>query len=353
LPCFLIDPLASIDPDTLKLVDAVSDGSLDLLLVVRTAADVTIPRPLAPVDAECDIRIPLLKPDEARAIARSVLGDAADPSIVEVVAVHGGDSQLGVVEAARTLVASGDVVHDGSRFLWRLAQRSAENRVPLRHLLEERLRLLEPIPSRMLEAACVAPFGFPAISVHRAAALDGLDRESRAHSIARLRQEAFLADDEDLRPSSEALRAVVLRNMPPARLAELHRFLASAVDEGANPAETLIRATLGALRSEGGDAELGAKALLDAAAAAARAGHDRSAVRLAAAAVQCHTTAEVRAAASHITHAVGAGTPIALVRPARASASVQSTVTDARTQPDPTAGVGEEAISALLAGDFE
>ncbi len=349
--CILVDPL-SVDADTLKLVDALADGAIDLLLVVRASADARLPRPFAP-PPEGEIRVPLLKPDEALEVARGVVGLAADPDIAEVVAVHGGDSPLGILEAARTLVSSGDLVHDGARFQWRLAARAAESRIPLRLLLDERLRAVEPIASRMLEVVCVAPFGFPPHVLHRTAALDGLDEESRLQSIAALRQEAFLADDRELRPSSEAVRAMVLRSMPPARLAELHRFLAAAIEEDIGPG-TLVRATTGFLRGEGGDTEVGALSLLEAAAAATRAGHERSAVRLAATAVQCHPSNEVRAAASRVTHAVGAGTPVALQRPARTNRPVGAqTMIDLPAIPAPSERAGEGAIKALLARDFE
>ncbi len=352
-PCIVVDPVTSIDADTLKVVEALGDGATDLLVVTRASAEARIPRALAPSLPEGEIRIPLLRPEEAIEVARGVLGSGATPGVIEVVAIHGGDSPLGIVEAARTLVASGDLVHDGTSFQWRLAAREAESRVPLRHLLEERLRGLDPVPARMLEAASVAPFGFPARVLHRTAELDGLDAESRGHSITVLRQEAFLADDHDLRPSSEAVRAVVLRSMPPARLAELHRFLAAATEEATGQGGSLVRATSGFLRGEGGDTEIGALSLLEAAAAATRAGHDRSAVRLAATAVQCHPSHEVRAAASRITHAVGAGTPVSLPRPPRASRPVlAATMVDVPAIAEPLPA-GEEAIKALLARDFE
>jgi tetratricopeptide (TPR) repeat protein len=220
---------------------------------------------------------------------------------------------------------------------------------------------------RMLEMTCVAPPGFPPDVVHAAAGLDGLDAESREHSVARLRREALLAarergvratptgEEDELRPSSEAVRAVVLRSMPPARLAELHRFLADATRAHASRSGALVRASIGHLRCEGGDTEAGSRELLEGATVAAHAGYDRSAVRIAASAVQYHPTAETRVAANRVTHALGARAPMPVARPSRPPPPRprMATVVDARAIPDPSAGVGEEAIHALLAKDFE
>lgn len=340
--CVLVDPLLSIDGDTLTALHALAEGGVDICFVARAPHELELPRPFAADDAQGELRLPGLSRAEAYALADEVLGGAVDEDILEVIAAHGGESAFGVAEAARALVASGDLVQTDGRFRWRLGPASAEGRIPLRHLLEERLRGLEATATRMLEVICVAPTGCPTALIHRAAALDGLDAEARQGSLDQLRAEAYLSRGEALTLSAEAVRAVTLRNMPPARLAELHRFVADAMREQLDDAPSLASTTLGALLCEGGDMAVGARELLEGAEAAARAGYERSAVRVAASAVQFHPSPEIRARAARLTQALSARR--APPPPPRASLP---------EPPPERPTVGAEAVRALLAREFD
>ena len=59
---------------------------------------------------------------------------------------------LGVVEAARTLVASGDLVYDEGAFVWRAGPRSGAQGLGMDAVLSERLGTLDADSRRVLEA---------------------------------------------------------------------------------------------------------------------------------------------------------------------------------------------------------
>src|SRR5690606_35550306 len=105
-------------------------------------------------------------------------------------------------------------------------------------------------------------------------------------------------------------------------------------------------ASLGALLCEGGDVEIGARELLRGAEAAARVGYERSAVRIAASAVQFHPSRELRARAAQITQALSRRPPPP--PPPRASARVAPEPSE-----PPRLSVGAEAARALRAGEYD
>lgn len=152
---------------------------------------------------------------------------------------------------------------------------------------------------RMLESVCVCPQGISALELAYVAEADGLDEGRQEEALGRLKSEALL--DERNEPSSEHLRQMVVMSMPPARLAELHRFLADAV--AAQSAGPLAWATVGFCQAEGGQPEDGARAVLEAADAALELELEDGARRLAAAAVKIFPSADTRAAAARISRA--------------------------------------------------
>jgi hypothetical protein len=117
--------------------------------------------------------------------------------------------------------------------------------------------------------------------------------------------------------------------MPPARLAELHRFLADAIaSQSAGP---LAWATVGFCLAEGGQPEDGAKAVLEAAEAALELKLEDGARRLAAAAVQLFPSADTRAAAARIS---------------------RSAVHESEPRPQ-TERISLRAVHALMQGDVD
>ncbi len=296
-PWLFVDPIGLVDVETMRLIASIA-RSTPLFVSVRSAVEAPLPAPLQGLPFESFV-LPPLRSDDAKAVARTILGEAEDADIVRRVAVLGGDTVVGIEEAARTLVASGDLVHDGDAFRWRVKARTGARAIPIDALLQERLASLEELPMRMLETVCVCPQGTSASELGYVAEADGLDEGRQEEALSRLKSEALV--DERNEPSSEHLRQMVVISMPPARLAELHRFLADAI--ASQSAGALAWATVGFCQAEGGQPEDGARALLEAADAALKLQLEDGARRLAAAAVKIFPSADTRAAAARISRA--------------------------------------------------
>jgi len=320
-----LDPIGLIDVETLRLIARIAQRT-PVFVAVRAAVEAPVPAPLEGLPFESFV-LPPLRSEDAKAVARTILGDDEDADIVRRVAVLGGDTVVGIEEAARTLVASGDLVHDGDCFRWRGKPRTGARAIPIDALLQERLTSLEELPMRMLETVCVCPQGIAGEELAYVAEADGLDEGRQGEALSRLRQEALV--DQRNEPSSEHLRQMVLLSMPPSRLAELHRFLADAV--AMRSAGPLAWATVGFCQAEGGQPEDGARALLEAADRALELELEDGARRLAAAAVQIFPSADTRAAAARISRAA-------------------VTVDGPRPQGD---RISLRAVHALMKGDVE
>jgi hypothetical protein len=286
--------------------------------------------------------VPPLKPSEARQIAAGILDEPTSSDLVRRVAQLGGETVLGVVEASRTLVASGDLVHDGFHFAWRVGPRVAHQAIPTEALLDERLAPLDPGPRRLLEIASIVPWGSPASLVHDVCTRDGLERKTIEAARVELRRQCFLSDDSPPKPTSVALRGVVVQGMPPARVSELRRFLGQALRERATTEGPFPRATAGYYLAEGGLVDEGAKALLETAEVALLAGHARSAVRLAAAAVQFQPSRDARAWAARISREATAGSKGSMPAGVRASLA-----------PPTRASLARQAVKALLEHEID
>lgn len=295
----LLDPAVAIDPATLEVVARVLHTSdLHALCLLRLGMEAPLPEALAGGGELTERVLPPLRTSDARAVAEVVLGEEPGSEVARRVAVLGGETPLGVEEAARTLVASGDLVYDGERFVWRVGPRAGMRAIPTEALMDERLGTLHGDSHRVLEVACSVPLGTPPSVVERVARLDGLSEQACGESLEQLRREAFIHDGPHVHPVSETLRQVVLQSMPPARTAELHRFVAMALRQ--EPHGGFALGTIGYCLAEGGQGPEGARALLEAARAALGAGFTRSAVRLAAAAVQFDPSQETRVAAAAV-----------------------------------------------------
>jgi hypothetical protein len=248
------------------------------------------------------IELPALDPSEALLVAGGILGPNADMEIAKQLVITGGTSVLGITEAARTMVATGDVVHDGNGFIWR--EKDAERRQYLgpRALLEERFATLDTSSMRYLEVACTA---LPASSgqvIDAAVGRDGIAEGTRGRCLEALVNDGLLTLQG--KPSSELLRRAVVQRMPPARRNEVYRFVAEALHTAEPLVGPSMAATVGAYLCEGGDLDRGAHAILDAGSLAADLGYTASAVRLAAAAVQYQPDGDTRSAAAEISKSV-------------------------------------------------
>lgn len=302
LPWIYIDRIAAVDPATLDVLGAALSGDRgNALLCVRTTEN-SIPASLRPVPRAARIDVQSLDPNEALVVAAAILGPDPDLEIAKQLVITGGTSVLGIVEAARTMIATGDLVYEGEGFRWR--DEFAERRQYLgpRALLEERFATLDTSSMRFLEVACSALPASSAQVIDAAVALDGIPKDTRKRALDALVNDGLLSSHG--KPQSELLRRAVVQRMPPGRRTEVYRFVAQALHSAEPLVGPSMAATVGVYLCEGGDVERGAHALLEAGSLAADLGYNSAAVRLAAAAVQYQPDGDTRSVASEISKSV-------------------------------------------------
>jgi hypothetical protein len=302
LPWIYINRVGAVDPATLRVLRAaLSDDTVAALLCIRTTES-SVPAGLRGLHRAATVDLPALDPNEGLLVAAGILGPEANTEIARQLVITGGTTVLGITEAARTMVATGDIVREGNTFVWR--DETAERRQHLgpRALLEERFATLDTSSMRFLEIACTALPASSAQVVDAAVALDGIPDGTRRRALEALVNDGLLTPQG--KPDSELLRRAVVQRMPPARRTEAYRFVAHALHTAEPLVGPSMAATVGAYLCEGGDLTRGAHALLEAGSLAADNGYTSGAVRLAAAAVQYQPDAETREGASEISRAV-------------------------------------------------
>ncbi|MGB5545066.1 MAG: hypothetical protein WBM74_00720, partial [Polyangiales bacterium] len=204
LPWIYVDRLSAIDPATLWVLGAaLSDDSVAALLCIRTTES-TVPAGLRSLEGSTRIELPALDPSEALLVAAGILGTNANMEIAKQLVITGGTTVLGIAEAARTMVATGDLIRDDQGFVWR--EEAAERRQYLgpRALLEERFATLDTSSMRYLEVACTA---LPASSgkvIDAAVGLDGIAERTRRRCLEALINDGLVTTQG--KPSSELLR---------------------------------------------------------------------------------------------------------------------------------------------------
>ncbi|MEM7607688.1 MAG: hypothetical protein AAF411_20230, partial [Myxococcota bacterium] len=325
---FVFESTHGIDPTTLGLVAGLARAS-DLFVLATVTDDEAMAGAFSDM-AFRSFQVPELSRADARVAARAVLGDTVDDDVVRRVAALGGETVIGVEEAAKTLVSSGDLVHDGVRFRWRIGPRPGARAITVERLIGERLENLDENPLRMLDAICVSPPGTPRLLGAAIAERDGLAAAIRRDATRRLAQEGFLAGGSQLQPSSEILRRVVLKSMAPERRAEMHRFVAEAMRASSLFPGPLSQATTGHFLSVGGDDQAAGLALMEAARGALSANMRHAARRLAAASVALHDHEALRKEAAEI---------------ARQAADEEEIPVEV--------GLASRTIRAILDGDFD
>lgn len=302
LPWIYIGRISAVDPATLDvLIAALSGDTAAALLCVRTSESGT-PAGLRALRQATKIELPALDPNEALLVAAAILGPDADLQIAKQLVITGGTTVLGITEAARTMVATGDIVHDGDGFVWR--EEAAERRQYMgpRSLLEERFATLDTSSMRFLEVACAALPASSAQVIDAAVALDGIPADIRRRALEALVHDGLVTPRA--KPDSELLRRAVVQRMPPARRTEVYRFVSQALHTAEPLVGPSMAATVGAYLCEGGDLVRGVHAILEASSLAADNGYTSAALRLAAAAVQYQPDDETRDLASEISRAV-------------------------------------------------
>lgn len=350
---FLLDPVTALDPSSVALVALVSArADSPALVIARLPEGTAPPRALAEGATVIALSLPALTPADALVVAGGILGADAEPSLTRRLALLGGETPAGLLEAACALAATGDVVRRDERLTWRRAPRAASGPAPLQSLVSERLALLDEDAQRTLEVLCVLAEAAPAAIARHVAALDGLDAERFARGLGTLRSERLWAPPPEPAQPGFVVRSVVLEGLPPARLAELHRLSARALRAYADTDEQVF--FLGSVAShlaEAGLAEDAAATLLRGAARARGAGLERASLRLAAAAVRVDPRDETRRAAASFASERGPDTGVVAEPEAHAGASLETSAgTPAPTESLDTAN---RAVRAIIARDFD
>jgi tetratricopeptide (TPR) repeat protein len=305
-----------LDAASLSVIgDVLHDAATPCAVIATAEEGARIPSILS---RTADLETLVLGPldEESRvAVAAAMLSLSARDALAQRVAELGGDAVLGISQAARALTAVGDIVHDGTRFRFRTSDRRPSGSAPIEQLMLARVGSLPNGAQRVLEAVCVSPIAAPRAFARAIAQLDGLPAEAVTAGFARLDDDGFfagpmaLAEDAAERaqlettalgPLEVTLRATVRAAMPPARAAELHRFVAEQLQANKPEQASFLDAAIGHHLVEGGSDVAAARALLDAALAANSCGFERVAVRLAAFARKLDGSREMRARASRL-----------------------------------------------------
>ncbi len=279
---FLLSPLVAIDAATISIVAALKRDVPRVACIARVGVDTPLPPELDAIADRVELTLPPLRTSDARVVAQAVLGESTPTDVARRVAVLGGDTPASVVEAARAMIGAGDLVLDAEsaerRFVWRSAPRGGVRAVALDALLAERLDQLDDESRRVLELVTLMPEWAPRALLDALAAADGLRARAVPRSLDRLLREGWLASGETPRPASSFVRRFVGSASPPARIAEVHRFVCAQLPPTTRIAEGAERALHEVL---GGREAEGVPALLDAADALVAAGYGGAAAQLA------------------------------------------------------------------------
>lgn len=233
----VLSPLSLVDGATLAaLLEARTLGA-DFVLFGRLPLEAPLPRPLLEIDEDVvELVVPPLKTSDARVVAEAVLGMDTDSDVARRIAVLGGDTVIGVVEAARTLIAAGELVKgSGDGFVWRSGPRDGVDSISTAELIGERLARIDTESRQVLEALCVVPDGANLELVEAVAARDGIGPATFDQSLERLARESFARGGERPRPASSLLRWGVVSLTPPARSIQLHRLVGEALENLSGP----------------------------------------------------------------------------------------------------------------------
>ncbi len=255
---FLLSPLALMDAATLALVASLKIELGSVACIARSGVDSPLPPELEAISDRVELTLPPLRTSDARVVAQAVLGEATPVDVARRVAVLGGDTPASVLEAARALIGAGDLVidteSDDRRYLWRNAPRPGVKAIALDALLAERLDQLDDESRRMLELVTWMPEWAPRTMLDALAVADGLRARAVPRSLDRLVREGWLTAGEMPQPASSFLRRFVGAASPPARIAEVHRFVAAqipATERAAEDAERALHLVLGGREIDG------------------------------------------------------------------------------------------------------
>ena|GEM_PF-2128560 len=285
-------PLVEIDLASLAVIAKLRELRPGTVLVARYGLDLPVPIELRTQET-VELTLPALRTSDARVVAESLLGEGTPDEVVRRVAVLGGETPLGVLEAARTLIACGELILEGDTFDFRPGAAKGSPRraaaISLDLLIAERAEMLDDESRQCLEALSILGEPLPVAELEDVLALDGLGSRAVSRAIGRLDDDGWVERDMPLGTTSSGVGATVrcsnlfvrhllAASLHPARRAELHRFAFEALKERRDGASG--QAEIGLHLMEAGREIEGAHRLLEAAEATLAAGYGRAAARL-------------------------------------------------------------------------
>jgi hypothetical protein len=346
-----VNPVALIDPATLSVVAEVArEGGPDCFVVMRVLPDAKPPEAFVRAGGFAEVRVPGLPQPDARSLAQSLLGKSTAIEIARRAAAMGGATVLGVAEAVRVLVSSGDIVPSESGFRWRRGPSARTQATNVEALIEERVDELDDDTRGVLEILAWVPDPGERTLVSDVAAVDGVALPALERAIEELALKAFVEHRNGDVWLSHTVRRVVLETMSPARGPDLSLRVAGALSRLCGERSLFARADVAFYLARGGRPQSAVDTLLEAAMAAAQHGFVRSGVRLAAAAVECNPSVETRRKAAAIAEGLGRS----VVSPAAGGAGPQAKTTEERlshesVQLNPEK-LAEQAVQQALRG---
>jgi hypothetical protein len=230
-------------------------------------------------------------------------------------------------------------------------------------LLEERIDQLPADSRRMLEVLAIVPDPDEAMVVSEVADAEGLRDSVRSDAVEELIAYSLLDRAASHLHLSPTVRDVVLEALPPARLADLHRFTAGALERRIPTEDAFARATLGYHLGNAGRVAEAVDILLDMAVVAGQLGFLRSGVRLAATAVEFDASTDTRSRAARLAEQLNERAAVRKsktelrapghVSGAPSESRAEPSADESQAQPPLSAQALQQAIEAIAARDFD
>jgi hypothetical protein len=270
----LIDDARDVDADTLECL-AAACTTFDLRLIARVPGHGLLPSPLRTLERGATVKLAMLPPEEAADLAVAYTGGELEEGAMARIARLGGDTPLGIAEALREALESGDLAWDDDGVAPRSRHASQGDTRGPEHWMFRRLRYVDADARTLLDALAVlggeAELNELGEFLKRVGAEVDLG-ETRETLVAGCWIEE--TGGQLLTLSSATLHDLLERVMAPDRNAAWHRNAAELFAEGNRPL-AVGAAVLHALQA--GDVELARQFARRVAASARAAGLNASA----------------------------------------------------------------------------
>ena len=245
----LVDDADGVDLDTLEFI-AAAGRECGVRIVLRVPAHGELPSPFVDRSRTFELRLAGLPEAEAQQLALAYTSGQLQDAALKRVARRGGNTPLGIAEALREGLESGDLewkresVAPRSRSTWRGDRRSPA------HWMFRRLRFIDADARALLDALTV--FGGEAELDELAAFLEAVKLRVDLPAVCRLLEHGCWIEsvgDRLVALSSATLGELLDRVMAPDRNMAWHHLVARLLSSGPHPLAT-CRAAVHALCSD-------------------------------------------------------------------------------------------------------